>query len=98
VITPAGAARITELGVAAVLAADPAMPGWPAVEPPKEAAPSVDADLYATGALLRELVSGMRPEEGGEVRGPEALVRLVNRHSPAFRRRASRPPPHSERR
>ncbi len=79
VITPAGAARITELGVAAVLAADPAMPGWPAVEPPEGGAPSVDADLYATGALLRELVSGMRPEEGGEVRGPEALVRLVNR-------------------
>jgi serine/threonine-protein kinase len=79
VITPAGAARITELGVAAVLAADPAMPGLPAVEPPEGGAPSVAADLYATGALLRELVSGMRPEEGGEVRGPETLVRLVNR-------------------
>ena len=79
VITPAGAVRITELGVAAVLAADPAMPGSPAVEPPEGGAPSVAADLYATGALLRELVSGMRPEESGEVRGPETLVRLVNR-------------------
>ena len=79
VITPAGAVRITELGVAAVLAADPAMPGWPAVEPPEGGVPSIAADLYATGALLRELVSGMRPEQGGEVRGPEALVRLVNR-------------------
>jgi len=79
VITPAGAVRITELGVAAVLAADPAMPGWPAVEPPEGDAPSVAADLYATGALLRELVSGMRPEESGEVRGPKTLVRLVNR-------------------
>jgi serine/threonine-protein kinase len=79
VITPAGAVRITELGVAAVLAADPAMPGSPAVEPPEGDAPSVAADLYATGALLRELVSGMRPEESGEVRGPETLVRLVNR-------------------
>jgi serine/threonine-protein kinase len=79
VITPAGAVRITELGAAAVLAADPAMPGSPAVEPPEGGAPSVAADLYATGALLRELVSGMRPEESGEVRGPETLVRLVNR-------------------
>ena len=79
VITPAGAVRITELGVAAVLAADPAMPGSPAVEPPEGGAPSVAADLYATGALLRELVSGMRPEESGEVRGPKTLVRLVNR-------------------
>ena len=79
VITPAGAVRITELGVAAVLAADPAMPGSPAVEPPEGDAPSVAADLYATGALLRELVSGMRPEESGEVRGPKTLVRLVNR-------------------
>jgi serine/threonine-protein kinase len=79
VITPAGAVRITELGVAAVLAADPAMPGSPGVEPPEGGAPSVAADLYATGALLRELVSGMRPEESGEVRGPETLVRLVNR-------------------
>jgi serine/threonine-protein kinase len=79
VITPAGAVRITELGVAAVLAADSAMPGWPAVEPPEGGVPSVAADLYAAGALLRELVSGMRPEDGGEVSGPEALVRLVNR-------------------
>ena len=79
VITAAGAVRITELGVAAVLAADPAMPAWPAVEPPEGGAPSVAADLYATGALLRELVSGMRPEESGEVGGPPTLVRLVNR-------------------
>jgi serine/threonine protein kinase len=79
VLTPAGAVRITELGVASVLAADPVMAAWPAVEPPEGGSPSVAADLYATGALLRELISGMRPEESGEVRGPEALVRLVNR-------------------
>src|ERR1019366_4755847 len=78
VITPAGAVRITELGVAAVLAADPAMPASPAVEPPEGGAPSIAA-LYAPGALLRELVSGMRPEESGEVGGPQPLVRLVNR-------------------
>ncbi|MGD1053166.1 MAG: protein kinase [Candidatus Dormibacteria bacterium] len=79
VVTPAGAVRVTELGVASVLAADPAMPAWPAVEPPEGGSPSVAADLYATGAMLRELVSGMRPEESGEVRGPEILVRLINR-------------------
>ena len=79
VITPGGAVRITELGVAAVLAADPAMPAWPAVEPPEGGAPSLAVDLYATGALLRELVSGMRPEESGEVREPPTLVRLINR-------------------
>jgi serine/threonine-protein kinase len=79
VIGPAGAVRITELGVAAVLAADPAMPASPAVEPPEGGAPSAAADLYAAGALLRELVSGMRPEASGEVHGPPSLVRLINR-------------------
>ena len=79
VMTAEGAVRVTELGVAAVLAADPAIAACPAVEPPEGGAPSVAADLYAAGALLRELVSGMRPEKVGEVRGPGRLVLLVNR-------------------
>jgi serine/threonine-protein kinase len=79
VVTSGGGVRITELGVAAVLAADPAMPAWPAVEPPEGGAPSAAADLYATGALLRELVTGMRPEERGEVHAPPSLLRLINR-------------------
>jgi serine/threonine-protein kinase len=79
VVSPGGAVRMTELGVAAVLAADPAMPAWPAVEPPEGGAPSAAADLYATGALLRELVTGMRPEESGQVHAPPSLMRLINR-------------------
>jgi serine/threonine-protein kinase len=79
VITPTGDVRITGLGVAAALAADPAMPAWPAVQPPEGGVPSAAADLYATGALLRELVSGMRPEEGGPWPGPGGLEPLVSR-------------------
>jgi serine/threonine-protein kinase len=79
VITPAGAVRITELGVAAVLAADPALAAWPEVLPPEGGAPSLAADLYATGTLLRELLSGMRPDEGGEWEGPDRLLHLISR-------------------
>jgi serine/threonine protein kinase len=79
VITPAGGVRITELGVAAVLAADPAVPGCPAVEPPEGDAPSQAADLYGAGALLRELVSGLRPEQAGPWAGPGSLEPLVVR-------------------
>ncbi|MGA2282334.1 MAG: protein kinase [Candidatus Dormibacteria bacterium] len=79
VITPAGRVRLTELGVAAVLAAEPELLSWPEVQPPEAGAPSPTADLYATGALLRELVSGMRPDQGGEWKGPGRLVRLITR-------------------
>jgi serine/threonine-protein kinase len=79
VITPAGGVRMTELGVAAVLAADPAIPGCPAVEPPEGGAPSQAADLYGAGALLRELVSGLRPEQAGRWTGPDSLEALVSR-------------------
>jgi|GEM_PF-2719405 serine/threonine-protein kinase len=79
VITPAGGVRITELGVAAVLAADPTIPGCPALEPPEGAAPSQAADLYGAGALLRELVSGLRPEQAGPWTGPGSLEPLVSR-------------------
>lgn len=79
VITPAGGVRITELGVAAVLAADPTVSGCPALEPPEGDAPSQAADLYAGGALLRELVSGLRPEQAGPWAGPGSLEPLVMR-------------------
>jgi len=79
VITPAGGVRITELGVAAVLAADPALPGCPALEPPEGDAPSPAADLYGAGALLRELVTGLRPEQAGRWVGPSSLEVLVSR-------------------
>jgi serine/threonine-protein kinase len=79
VVTPTGSVRLAEVGVAAVLASDPAMPGWPAVPPPEGGAPSTAGDLYATGALLRELVGGLRPEEEGEWAGPGRLGALVRR-------------------
>ena len=88
VITPAGGVRITELGVAAVLAADPTITGCPALEPPEGDAPSPAADLYGAGALLRELVSGLRPEQAGPWPGPGRLEPLVSRSlapSPAHR-------------
>ena len=79
VITPAGGVRITELGVAAVLAADPTIPGCPALEPPEGDVPSPAADLYGAGALLRELISGLRPEQAGPWTGPGSLEPLVSR-------------------
>jgi hypothetical protein len=79
VIAPGGEVRLTELGGAAVLAADPAVPACPAVQPPEGGSPGAAADLYATGALLRELVSGLRPEEGGPWPGPVGLEPLVER-------------------
>ena len=78
-VTPAGGARIAELGVSAVLASDQAMPDWPAVVPPGGGAPSAAADLYATGALLREMVIGLRPEEEGGWTGPAPLGTLLSR-------------------
>lgn len=79
VITPAGGVRVTELGVAAVLAADPTISGCPALAPPEGAAPSPAADLYGAGALLRELISGLRPEQAGPWAGPASLESLVSR-------------------
>jgi hypothetical protein len=78
-VTPTGSVRLAEVGVAAVLAADAQMPAWPAVQPPEGGAPGAAADLYATGALLRELASGMRPEDPGEWSDPGRLGELVRR-------------------
>ena len=78
-VTPAGSIRVTELGVTAVLAADPKLSGWPAVEPPEGGAPSAGADLYATGALLRELVTGLRPEVDGDWPPRERAGLLIQR-------------------
>ncbi len=79
VVTPSGDTRLAELGVATVLAADPELRGWPAVRPPEGGAPSVAADLYAAGALLRELATGLRPEQSGEWAGPVAVGSLAAR-------------------
>ena len=78
-VTPAGGIRVTGLGVTAVLAADPNLGDWPAVEPPEGGAPSAAADLYATGALLRELVTGLRPEADGDWPPPERGGLLIRR-------------------
>lgn len=79
VATPAGTVRLADLGVAAVLAADPSMPSRPAVAPPEGGAPSPAADLFAAGALLRELVSGRRPEAAGDWSGQDRLGELIRR-------------------
>jgi hypothetical protein len=79
VITPTGSVRLAEVGVAGVLAGDPAMPARPAVQPPEGGVPSAAADLFAAGALLRELLSGMGPEQGGDWPGPGRLGDLVRR-------------------
>jgi serine/threonine-protein kinase len=74
-----GAVRLSGLGLAAALAADRRMDGWPAVAPPEGGAPGVAADLYACGALLRELVTGLRPEQGGEEARPVEVEVLIAR-------------------
>ncbi len=63
VVTASGEVRIDGLGLAEVLAADPALSAWPAVPPPKGGAATIAADLHATGILMQQLVCG--PSAGG---------------------------------
>lgn len=63
VVTPTGDVRLAELGLAAVLAEDPAMRGSPAVRAPKAASPSPGADVYAAASLLRDLVDATPAEQ-----------------------------------
>jgi serine/threonine protein kinase len=79
VVTQAGTVRLADVGVAMVLAADPSMPSRPAVQPPEGGIPSPAADLFAAGALLRELLSGLRPEQTGDWPDPDRLGELVRR-------------------
>jgi hypothetical protein len=76
VVTPTGELRVAELGLAAVLAADPSMRGSPAVPPPEGGAPSASADLYAAACLLRDLVDAAKTEQGAV---PEELTALIAR-------------------
>lgn len=74
-----GTVRLAELGLAAALAADGRMEGWPAVAPPEGGVPSAAGDLYACGALLRELATGLRPEQAGPAARPVAVEVLIAR-------------------
>jgi serine/threonine protein kinase len=76
VVTPTGDVRLTELGLAAVLAEDPSMRGSPALPPPEGGAPSRAADLYAAACLLRDLVDAAKPEPGAV---PDELGALITR-------------------
>lgn len=79
IVTRSGDVRLGELGLASVLAAEPALREWPAVQPPEGGVPSVAADLFGAGALLRELATGLRPEQSGQWAGPVAVGSLVAR-------------------
>jgi len=78
-VATGGEVRLGEIGLARALASEPSLIAWPEVVPPEGGAPSPAADLYAVGALLREMVSGWRPEEIGEWMPPVQLGWLVAR-------------------
>ncbi len=74
-----GSVRLSGLGLASALAADPRLDGWPAVAPPEGGSPSAAADLFACGVLLRELVTGLRPEQTGQEAQPVEVEVLIAR-------------------
>jgi TolB-like protein/tetratricopeptide (TPR) repeat protein len=90
-LTPDGVARILDFGLAKAwdlsLTASGARVGTIAYMSPEQiAGDTVDArtDLWSLGVVLYEMVSGMHPLRGGDVRAarpevPEALARVVDR-------------------
>jgi serine/threonine protein kinase len=90
VVTPTGDVRLTELGLAAVLAADPSMRGSPAVHAPDGGPPSTTADVYAAACLLRDLVDAAPSEPDATPAQLRALItRAVSPRAEEGMRKAS---------